>query len=140
MDDFRTVDKAFDGFRHSNVKVIVFVCSGRVKRGIQSNEIRLPYSGKIIECYGSVAQSGTAPIVADIELCTQAGIDSTPSWNSVLIQPLQIDANERSSRTSSAPYALADLPISVGDHFRINILNTSEEIRDLTVEVTIKLY
>lgn len=139
MDRFVEKDKTYDAYRYSNVKVIVFVIPGVVKPGVQSNEIRFPWAGNIVDVYASLTTPGTTETTIRIEKCSQADIDGTPAWFDVLSTPLTIDPNEKSSKTADVSSIIGLKAVGADDHLRIVIDSAVNGSRDLTIEVKIKL-
>jgi len=139
----RAFDRAQDAYnlaKKSAVqqKTVVFVVP-KVRVGPFKAEVRFPWEGKIVDVYASTGTAGTTSTTIQIEKCSQDDYDTVPVWVDVLAQAAVFDPNEKSLRTSSAPYALADETVKAGDHFRINTLALGDGFQDLTLEITIQI-
>lgn len=122
-------------------KVMVFIVPSIVQVGVVRTELRFPYKGKIIDAYATCGTTGTSRTVIDIEKCSQADYDKTPAWNSIFTNKLIIDANHKSNRTSSTPYAInpSYVVVNKDDHFRLNLLEVGNGVKDITVELVVEL-
>lgn len=122
-------------------KVMVFIVPSIVQVGVVRTELRFPYKGKIIDAYATCGTTGLSNTTIEIEKCSQADYDSTPSWESIFYSPLIIDSNKKSNRTSATPYVLkpTSIPVNVDDHFRLNMVGVGTGIKDITVELVVEL-
>lgn len=122
-------------------KVMVFIIPSLVKAGPVQTEVRFPYRGKLINSYASCGTSGTTPTTIDIEKCDQEAYDTTPRWESVFHNKITIDANNKSNRTSTEPYSFKPFfeTVNEDDHFRVNVVEAGEGVRDITVELVVEL-
>lgn len=124
-----------------NNKVMVFIVPSVVKVGVVPTELCFPYKGEIVDAYATCGTTGSGNTVIDVEKCSQIDYDTSPVWASVFEDKLVIDANRKSSNTSTSPYKFDSTQITVneGDHFRINVIETGG-VENLTVELIIDLY
>lgn len=122
-------------------KVMVFIIPSLVKAGPVQTEVRFPYRGKLVNSYASCGTSGTAPTTIDIEKCDQEAYDTTPRWESVFQNKITIDAKNKSNRTSTEPYSFKPSleTVNEDDHFRVNVIEAGEGVRDITVELVVEL-
>ncbi|MCZ4246921.1 hypothetical protein BXO87_02115 [Bacillus sp. GZB] len=122
-------------------KVMVFIIPSLVKVGPVQTEVRFPYKGRLINSYASCGTSGTTPTTIDIEKCAQEAYDTTPRWESVFQNKISINANNKSNRTSTKPYSFKPSFETVyeNDHFRVNVIEAGEGVRDITVELVVEL-
>ncbi|MGG1263862.1 hypothetical protein [Brevibacillus laterosporus] len=118
-------------------KVMIFVVPSKIKLGIVRTEVRFPYRGKIVDVYASCGIIGSGDTVLSVEKCIQENYDNLPSWNS--ITDVTIEANEKSTRTSTVPFKLSDEKVNEGDHFRINVTDVGDGIEDITVEIIVAI-
>lgn len=149
--DFRTFDRAQEAFRLAKTskerldqagmkqKVMIFVVPGRINVGPVNTELRFPFPGRIVNVYASCGVAGSTPTEIALEKCSQQSYDNNPTWTNVFSSNLVIDANEKSSNTSSLPYVLQDDVVNINDHFRINIINAGDGAQFLTVEVIVEI-
>ncbi|MCK6076933.1 hypothetical protein [Paenibacillus silvae] len=137
---FNSLDERLDSIeRRAESKTMVFVLS-RVFDGIAKLVMRFPYEGDITEVYASTSREGIADTAFQIEKCSQESYDSTtPVWESIFHTNLVVDGDERSSRTSSRPYAVSVPRINKDDHFRVNVVERGEGIEGVTIELVIRL-
>ncbi|MCY8015514.1 hypothetical protein [Bacillus haynesii] len=122
-------------------KVMVFIIPSIVKVGEVHTELRFPYQGKVLDVYASCGTPGLKRTVIDIEKCTQSDYDTTPSWKSIFTDKLVIEANKKSSRSSNVPYTLKPAfdKVSENEHFRVNINEAGEGVKDITVELVVQI-
>lgn len=123
-------------------KVMVFIVPSIVQVGVVRTELRFPYKGKLLNAYATCGTKGSERTVIDIERCSQLDYDTNPVWSSVFSNPLVIDANHKSNRTSTSPYSFKSnsTNVSKDDHFRLNMLAVGNGVRDITVELVVELY
>jgi len=131
----------FNRIETNNQRIICFVLSGTVNQGLQSPEIRFPFSGTITGVYASCRNPGNSDTIIEVQKCSQQSIDSAleSEWESIFSQNLIIESNNKSSNTSALKAVIATPDVNLNDHFRINILE-SGQLSDLTIEIEIKTY
>jgi hypothetical protein len=141
--DTRAFDRAQDAYNLAKkkavqTKTIVFV-NNRPQVGAYPIEIRFPYSGKIIDIYVSVGKAGTSRTVLNLEKCSRDSyVSDSPVW-AVAITDVILEANEKSSFTTSTPYTINDDTVAQDDHFRVNFTETGADTANLTVEVVVEI-
>lgn len=123
-------------------KAMVFVVPSIIQVGVVGIETRFPYAGRIVDVYATCGTVGIGDTKIDLERCSQEDYDSSPNptWESMLSNPITIDGNMKSNKTSSSPYSLLHESVNLNDHFRINLLEVAAGIKDITVEVVVELY
>jgi hypothetical protein len=135
---FPKLDSRLDSMdERLNRRVIVIVVPGAVKLGVQDVEIRFPFSGVIAEVYASCKVAPTTDLTLQIEKIGQDDYDNDGTWQPVLSQPIVIDADTKSSRTSSIPYVIGVSEVSMGDLFRVNVPVLGDGVRAVTIEITV---
>lgn len=94
----------------------------------------------VTEVYAVLKTGPTTAVTVEVEKCTQANIDGTPSWVSVFSTVLTIDAGERSSDTAATPAVLdgTGKVLADGDHLRMRVTDIGTDGADLTVFVVLK--
>lgn len=137
------LDSRLDIMQANLKRVIVFVIPGgrAIQTGVQKIEICFPFSGKIVDVYASNRVAGTTRTVIAIEKISQEDFDNDnpEGWLNVFSGNLIIDPNEKSSRTSSAPFVIENLQVAANDHFRVRIDELGDGVEDITVEVTVEV-
>lgn len=124
-------------------KVIVFVIPGgkSIKQGIQKVEIRFPFPGVIVDAYASCRVPGVGRTVIQVEKISQDdfdGLSSNPiGWVNIFSKNLILEPGEKSTRTTTEPFELANPLIVENDHFRINLIELAEGVEDFTIEITV---
>ena len=116
-------------------KVIVFVVKGKLVDGIQTNDIRFPFQGEVIEVQANCSTVGTTPTIFNVEKVSQSILESGGAWT-IVAEDVTIDANEKVNNPS---YTLGDLTANKNDYYRINVTSVGDGIEDVTIEVVIKL-
>ncbi|MWV43087.1 hypothetical protein GRF59_05540 [Paenibacillus sp. HJL G12] len=136
---FHTLDDRLDYIQDRiEMKTIVMVLP-KVMVGASKFDIRFPHEGVITEVYASCAEPGTTRTIIQIEKCTQNDYDSIPLWSGIFGQKMIVDANEKSSNTSSAPYSLALTQVEKNDLFRVNIMEAGNGAAGITIEVMVRV-
>ncbi|MGG3801266.1 hypothetical protein [Metabacillus fastidiosus] len=127
--------------RRIDDKVMVFIVPSIVQVGVVRTELRFPYKGKILNAYATCGTKGLNRTVIDIEKCSQGAYDTVPVWTSIFNNVLIIDSNHKSNRTSTKPYSMkpSAIQVNIDDHFRLNILEVGNGVKDITVELVIEL-
>lgn len=123
-------------------RIIVFVIPGLLRQGVQKLEIRFPFNGTITKVYASCAVLSTDPTTISVEKNSQVIIDSgnpESGWQSIFSTNLTIDGNKKTNNTSQLPYVISNSIVEKNDHFRLNLISIGDGIKDLTVEVEIKI-
>jgi len=143
VSSIRAFDRAQEAFNLAKKqavqeKVITFVML-KPKAGPYPLEIRFDYPGRISRVYASCTSAGSDQTVMQLEKCSQSDYDTTPVWTNVFASDLVLDANERSTATSSSPYVLADDQVNEGDHFRISFAEVGGGIGTVTVNVAVEI-
>jgi hypothetical protein len=139
MQNFVVNDKALDAYRYAREKVIVFVIPGIVRTGVQGVEIKFPFNGLIFDIYANNGTPGATDTIIGIQKCSEADYDSSPVWEDVLTNNIILESGEKSSKTSSTSYIINTEEVNTNDHFRLNIDTLGDGLRDLTVEIKVKL-
>jgi hypothetical protein len=141
LDRNETLKENITRIEEKSYKVIFFVISDLVKEGVQKSEIRFPFEGNLEEVYASCSDAGASDTIIELQKCSQDYIDGivgAEDWKSVLSQNITIEANKKSSNTSTLPAVISTSKVDINDHFRLNIINAGG-LRNLTVEVKIKI-
>ena len=120
-------------------KTMVFIVPRFVQDGLIRTELRFPHEGRIVDVYATCGVTGSTDTHLDIEKCSDTDYNETPSWSSIFSSDLFVDANKKSSKTSTNPYSLSSDVVNVDDHFRVNVVNAGEGVEDITVEVKIEI-
>jgi hypothetical protein len=141
--NIRAFDRAQDAYNLAKKqavqeKVIVFNIP-KPKLGPYPLVIRFEYPGRISNIYASCVNVGADRTVVQIEKCSQADYDTSPVWTDVLSSELVLEANERSTATSSTPYVIADDTVTKYDHFRVRFVEVGSGVAYMTLSVVIEI-
>lgn len=126
-------------YQASRQRVIPFIIANTVRTGIDGKAISLPFHGEIIDAKAYLVQSGASATVIRIEKCSQTNFISNTGWTNIFSKNLRIDANQKSSTTSSQPHEIAIAEVDEHDYFRLVIPSTSGDAKGLTVQLTIRV-
>lgn len=126
---------------HVDDKIMIFIVPSIVQVGVVRTELRFPYRGTIFDAYVTCGTTGATRTVVDIEKCSQTNYDTNPVWESIFTNKLMVDGNHKSNRTSLHPYTIKAKYVKVheDDHFRLHIKEVGANVKDITVELVVKL-
>lgn len=134
---FNKLDDRLDYIQERvELKTIIMVLT-KVSVGASHFEIPFPHAGEIIEVYASCATAGSTDTIIKVEKCSQGDYDSTPIWTNILSPDLTIDANEKSSNTSTSPHSISVTGVDQNDHFRLNVVEAGNGAKGVTVKVSV---
>jgi hypothetical protein len=119
-------------------RVIVFVIPGRVKSGVQPNEIRFPWNGHVVDIYATCRVPGSTDTVLRVQKISIEdfkGISSTPvGWVDVAL-PITLQANKKFQESD---LSFTNTEVNKNDHFRVVVEQLGTDVEDITIEVTVK--
>jgi hypothetical protein len=118
-------------------KVIVFVCPEKSRLGVQKNEISFPFSGEIHEVNASCITPGEVDTVISIEkISAELFEDVNASWTTVA-DTVTIPTSAKSNK--DFPANIISKKVDEDDYFRVVVDETGIDMRNIVVEVVIKL-
>lgn len=120
-------------------KTIVFVLTDNINVGLQDVEIRFPYDGIIRDVHANCGNAGTTMTEIAIEKCSESDYDWSQNWVNIFSTNLTIDANKKTSKSSTTQYVLSTDTVNKNDYFRINVINSGMEIKNLIIEINIEI-
>lgn len=121
-------------------RAIVFVVPGRVKIGVQPNEIRFPYMGELVDIYATCRFPGKSDTHIIVEKISDKDFRGSSSdagyvgWEEV--SRITLAANER---IIDSNLVLQNTSVALNDHFRVVVDELGTDVEDITLEVMIKM-
>jgi hypothetical protein len=112
-------------------RVLVFVLPSYLSNGIQGVIARFPFNGTIVSVKAFCGTTGLTDTFINVE----KSID-LQTWTSVLASDLTIPAGSYFDNNS---HSISNTTVQQGEFFRINVLQSGDGIKDVTVEVIIKI-
>lgn len=119
-------------------KIITFVLP-TIFVGPQSIEIKFPYEGELLDVSASCSNPGATKTELWIEKCEEIFYETTPNWQSILSNKVNIDANKKSTNSSTNDFTVANNIVNKNDYFRVNVANVGEGFRGLVAEIKIAI-
>lgn len=112
-------------------RVLVFVLPSYLSNGIQGVLARFPFNGTIVGVRAFCGTTGLTDTLINIESSTDL-----QTWTSVLSNVLTIQAGNYFDNGS---YTISNTTVQQGEFFRINVLQNGDGIKDVTIEIIIKI-
>lgn len=125
---------------HLKHRVIVFVIPDTPVSGIQHNEIRFPFDGKIVDVSASCSTTGQTDTFIRVEKISLEYLDdestSSTGWEEVVTD---VVINYGRKTNSINPVSILSNEVTKNDYFRIVLDTVGFDIKNLTVEVVIEV-
>jgi hypothetical protein len=119
-------------------KVIVFVLPEKSKLGVQRNEIRFPFKGEVHEITASCVTPGDdADTMISIERIPMSQFEDLEAEWIKVADNVTIPVNRK--QNNSEEVNIIDKTINEDDYVRVVVDSTGEIMRNITVEVVVKL-
>jgi hypothetical protein len=112
-------------------RVLIFVLPSYLSNGIQGVIARFPFNGTIVGVRAFCGTTGLTDTLINIERSTDL-----QTWTSLLSNVLTIQAGNYFDNGS---YTISNTAVQQGEFFRINVLQNGDGIKDVTIEIIIKI-
>lgn len=112
---------------------LVFVLPETLNQGVQKVAISFPFNGKLLDAYAYCGIVGSTPVEISVEKISETEFANGGLWSTIFTQNMIFNP---SSNKASSPIFL-DENVNENDHFRVNVVTTNPEIKDVVIHLEI---